>query len=153
MYPLLGHVPPCCLHQVVGTSRVTHGTLTADQQWPDIMIVTAGVKHCFLVDDHRGVNTANTWRSSLPKASVNRNIILTDIRQLPNPEADRSSQERHCIGRHPSVINEQLSSGTGMYLLQSTFEAIEKETKLDPQLVVVEKSIEHGLLHLNGMNI
>ena len=61
-----------------------------------------------------------------------------------------------------------------MYLLQSTFEAIERETKLDPQLVVldfcnanrhrsvakgtimscmlVDKGIEHGLLHLNGMN-
>ena len=113
--------------------------------------------------------------ASLPKAIANRKTILTDTRQLPNPEADRSSQERHCIGRHPGVINEQLSSGTGMYLLQSTFEAIERETKLDPQLVVlefctanrhrsvvakgtimscmlVEKGIEHGLLHLNGMN-
>ena len=61
-----------------------------------------------------------------------------------------------------------------MYLLQSTFEAIERETRLDPELVVldfcnanrhrseakgtimscmlVEKGIEHGLLHLNGMN-
>ena len=67
-------------------------------------------------------------------------------------------------------MDEQLSSGTGMYLLQSTWEAIEKETKLDPKLVVldfcnanrhrsvakgtimscmlVEKGIEHGLLHL-----
>ena len=70
--------------------------------------------------------------------------------------------------------NEQLSSGIGMYLLQSTFEAIEKETKLSKQLVVldfcnahrhrsvakhtimsamlVSKGIEHGLLHLNGLN-
>ena len=61
-----------------------------------------------------------------------------------------------------------------MYLLQATFEAIEKETKLNSQLVVldfcnanrhrsvakgtimscmlVEKGIEHGLLHLHGMN-
>ena len=61
-----------------------------------------------------------------------------------------------------------------MYLLQSTFEAIEKETKLNSQLVVLDfcnanrhrsvakgtimscmlyvKGIEHGLLHLNGMN-
>ena len=61
-----------------------------------------------------------------------------------------------------------------MYLLQSTFEAIEKETKLHKQLVVLDfcnsnrhrsvakgtimsamlvlKGIEHGLLHLNGMN-
>ena len=138
------------------------------------MIVTAGVKHCFPAGDHRGVNTADAWRSSLPKAIANRKIILTDTRQLPNPEADRSSQERHCIGRHPGVVNEQLSSGTGMYLLQSTYEAIERETKLDRQLVVldfcnanrhrsvakgtimscmlVEKGIEHGLLHLNGMN-
>ena len=59
-----------------------------------------------------------------------------------------------------------------MYLLQSTWEAIEKETRLDPKLVVidfcntnrhrsvakgaimsamlVEKGIEHGLLNLNG---
>ena len=145
-----------------------------DQVWPDIMIVTAGVKHCFPAGDHRGVNTADAWRSYLPKAIANRKIILTDTMQLPNPEADRSSQERHCIGRHPGVIDEQLSSGTGMYLLQSTFEAIEKETKLNPQLVVldfcnanshrsvakgtimscmlVEKGIEHGLMHLNGMN-
>ena len=77
-------------------------------------------------------------------------------------------------GRHPGIIHEQLSSGTGMYLLQSTWEAIERETRLDPKLVVldfckasrrrsvakgtimssmlVEKGIEHGLLHLNGMN-
>ena len=61
-----------------------------------------------------------------------------------------------------------------MYLLQLTWEAIAKETKLDPKVVVivfcnanrhrwvakgtimscmlVEKGIEHGLLHLNGMN-
>ena len=97
-----------------------------DQVWPDILIVTAGVKHCFPAGDHRGVNTADAWRSYLPKAIANRKIILTDTRQLPNPEADRSSQERHCIGRHPGVIDEQLSSGTGMYLLQSTFEAIER---------------------------
>ena len=102
------------------------------------MIVTAGVKHCFPAGDHRGVNTADAWKSSLPKAIANRKIILTDTRQLPNPEADRSSQERHCIGRHPGVINGQLSSGTGMYLLRSTFEAIERETKLDPQLVVLD---------------
>ena len=145
-----------------------------DQVWPDVMIVTAGVKHCFPAGDHRGVNTADAWRSSLPKAIANRKIILTDTRQLPNSEADRSSQERHCIGRNPGVIDKQLSSGTGMYLLQSTFEAIERETKLNPQLVVLDfcnanrhrsvakgtimscmlfaKNIEHGLLHLNGMN-
>ena len=61
-----------------------------------------------------------------------------------------------------------------MYLLQSTLEAIEKETKRNKQLVVldfcnanrhrsvakgtimfamlVSKGIEHGLLHLNGLN-
>ena len=82
--------------------------------------------------------------------------------------------DKHCIGRHPGVINEQLDSGTGMYLLQSTFEVIERETKLNSQLVVLDfcnanrhrsvakgtimscmlyvKGIEHGLLHLNGMN-
>ena len=109
-----------------------------DQVWRDTLIVTAGVKHCFPAGDHRGVNAADAWRSYLPKAIANRKILLTDTRQLPNPEADRSSQERHCIGRHPGVIDEQLSSGTGMYLLQSTFEAIEKETKLNPQLVVLD---------------
>ena len=71
-----------------------------DQVWPDILIITAGVKHCFPAGDHCGVNTADAWRSYLPKAIANRKIILTDTRQLPNPEADRSSQERHCIGRH-----------------------------------------------------
>ena len=95
-----------------------------DQVWPDILIVTAGVKHCFPAGDHRGVNTADAWRSYLPKAIANRKIILTDTRQLPNPD--------------PGVIDEQLSSGTGMYLLQSTFEAIEKATKLNPQLVVLD---------------
>ena len=109
-----------------------------DHVWPDVMIVTAGVKHCFPAGDHRGVNTADAWRSYLPKALADRKIILTDTRQLPNPEADRGSVEKHCIGRHPGVINEQLSSGTGMYLLQSTFEAIEKETKLSKQLVVLD---------------
>ena len=145
-----------------------------DQVWPDVMIVTAGVKHCFPAGDHRGVSTADAWRSSLPKAIANRKIILTDTRQLPNPEADWGSVERHCIGRNLGIINEQLDSGTGMYLLQSTFEAIEGETKLHPQLVVLDfcnanrhrsvakgtimscmpyvKGIEHGLLHLNGMN-
>ena len=133
-----------------------------DQVWPDVMIVTAGVKHCFPAGDHRGVNTAHAWRSYLPKAIANRKIILTDTRQLPNPEADPGNPERHCIGRHPGVINEQSSSGTGMYLLQSTFEAIEKETKLNPEFVgnanrhrsvakgtimscmLVQKGIEHG---------
>ena len=64
-----------------------------DQVWPDIMIVTAGVKHCFPAGDHRGVNTADAWRSYLPKAIANRKIILTDTRQLPNPEADRGNVE------------------------------------------------------------
>ena len=145
-----------------------------DQVWPDVMIVTAGVKHCFPAGDHRGVSSADAWRSFLPKAIANRKIILTDTRQLSNLESDRGSTERHCIGRNLGIINEQLDSGTGMYLLQSTFEAIEKETKLHPQLVVLDfcnanrhrsvakgtimscilyvKGIEHGLLHLNGMN-
>ena len=61
-----------------------------------------------------------------------------------------------------------------MYLIQSTFEAIQRETKLTKQLVVLDfcnanrprsvakgtimscmlvaKGIEHGLLHLSGMN-
>ena len=143
-----------------------------DQVWLDVMIVTAGVKHCFPAGDHRGVNTADAWRSYLPKAIANRKIILTDTRQLPNPEAD-CGEAPH---RTPplGIINEQLNSGAGMYLLQSTFEAIKKETKLNKQLVVLDscnanrhrsvakgtimscmlvlKGIEHGLLHLNGMN-
>ena len=41
------------------------------QHWPDIKIVTAGVKHCFPAGDHR-VNTADAWRNSLPKAIANR---------------------------------------------------------------------------------
>ena len=66
-----------------------------DQVWPDVMIVTAGVKHCFPADDHRGVGSANAWRSCLPKAIANRKIILTDTRQLSNPESDRGSTDRH----------------------------------------------------------
>ena len=144
-----------------------------DHVWPDVMIVTAGVKHCFPAGDHRGVGNPDAWRIYLPKAIADRKIILTDTRQLPNPESDRSNTERHCIGRHPGVIDEQLSSGTGMYLLQSTYEAIQRETKLTKKLVILDfcnanrhrsvakgtimscmlvaKGIEHGLLHLNGM--
>ena len=40
-----------------------------DHVWPDVMIVTAGVKHCFPAGDHRGVNTADAWRSYLPRPS------------------------------------------------------------------------------------
>ena len=145
-----------------------------DQKWPDLMLVTAGVKHCLPGHDHRGVNLPDTWRQYLPKAIADRKIILTDTRQLANPEKDRDNTDKHCVGRHPGITDEQLSSGTGMYLLQSTWEAIERETKLDPKLVVidfcnanrdrsvakgtimscllVEKGIDHGLLHLNGMN-
>ena len=57
-----------------------------DQVWPDVMIVTAGVKHCFPAGDHRGVSSADAWRSYLPKAIANRKIILTDTRQLSNPD-------------------------------------------------------------------
>ena len=145
-----------------------------DHVWPDLMIVTAGVKHCFPAGDHRGVGNPDAWRIYLPKAIADRKIILTDTRQLPNPESDRSNTERHCIGRHPGVIDKQLSSGTGMYLLQSTYEAIQRETKLTKKLVILDfcnanrhrsvakgtimscmlvaKGIEHGLLHLNGVN-
>ena len=35
-------------------------------------------------------------------------------------------------------MNEQLVSGTGMFLIQSTFEAIEKEAKLKNKLVVLD---------------
>ena len=115
-----------------------------------------------------------TWDPNGPLASLDRKIILTDTRQLANREKDRDNTDKHCIGRHPGIIDEQLCSGTGMYLLQSTWEAVERETKLEPKLVIidfctanrhrsvakgtimscmlVEKGIEHGLLHLNGMN-
>ena len=162
------------LWRITGYTWDPNGPLgSQDQVWPDVMIVTAGVKHCFPAGDHRGVSSADAWRSFLPKAIANRKIILTDTRQ-PTPESDRGSADRHCIGRSLGIINEQSDSGTGMYLLHSTFEAIEKETKLHPQLVVLDfcnanrhrsvakgtimscilyvKGIEHGLLHLNGMN-
>ena len=84
------------------------------------------------------MNVPDTWRKYLPKAIADRKIILTDTRQLANPEKDRDSTDKHCIGRHPGIIDEQLCSGTGMYLIQSTWEAIEKETKLDPKLVVID---------------
>ena len=136
------------------------------------MIVTAGVQHCFPHADRRGVTSPDVWRNFLPKGIANRRIMLVDTRQLSNPEKDRGNQDRHCIGRHPGIIDELLCSGTGMYVLQSSWEAIERETKLDPTLVVidfcndnrhrsvakgtimsamlVEKGVEHGLLHLNG---
>ena len=135
-----------------------------DQKWPDLMIATAGVKHFFL-DYRRVVNSPDVWRNLLFQPIADRKIMLVDTRQLGN-------QERHCIGRHPGIIDEVLRSGAGMYLLQSTWEAIEKKSKLDPKLVVidfcnanrhrsiakgtimsamlVEKGIEHGLLHLDG---
>ena len=72
----------------------------------------------------------------LPKAIADRKIMLVDTRQLSNPEQDRGSQDRQCIGRHPGIIDQLLRSGTGMYFIQLTWEAIEKETKLDPKLVV-----------------
>ena len=62
-----------------------------DQHWPDIMIASAGVKHCFPAGDHRGVNTPDAWRSYLPKAIADRKIILTDTRQLANPDKDRGA--------------------------------------------------------------
>ena len=65
-------------------------------------------------------------------------IMLIDTRQLSNPEKDRGNQDKHHIGRHPGIIDEILSNGTGMYLLQSTWGAIDKETKLDPKLVVID---------------
>ena len=70
-----------------------------DHVWPDVMIVTAGGKHCFPAGDHRGVSNPDAWRSSLPKAIANRKIILTDTRQLPNPETDRGNTNRHCCNR------------------------------------------------------
>ena len=124
---------------VNGCAWAPDGPLASpDQHWPDLMIITAGVKHCFPAGDHRGVTNPETWRQYLPKAIANRKVILTDTRQLPNPEKDRGSQDKHCIGRHPGIIDEQLSSGTGMYLLQSTWAAIDRETRLDPKLVVID---------------
>ena len=167
------------LPRVVESLRVpSPGTRTAfmltPSRWHIGYTWDPNVKQCFPPHDHRGVPAPDAWRKYLPKAVADRKIILTDTRQLANPVKDRGSDDRHCIGRHPGIIDGQLSSGTGMYLLQSTWEAIEKETKLDPKLVVldfcnanrhrsvakgtnmsymlVEKGIEHGLLHLNGMN-
>ena len=57
-----------------------------DQTWPDLMIVTAGVKHCFPPSDHRGFGNPDTWRNFLPKALADRKIMLIDTRQLSNPE-------------------------------------------------------------------
>ena len=68
-----------------------------DQNWPDIMLITAGVKHCFPTHDHRGVNVPDTWRKYLPKAIADRKIILTDTCQLANPEKDRDNTDKHCI--------------------------------------------------------
>ena len=132
------------------------------------MIVTAGVRDCFPVSDRRGVNGPDTWRNYIPKAIADHKIVLIDARQLSNPEKDRDNTDKRRLGRHPGIVDELLCSGTGMYLLQSTWEAIEKETKFDIKLVVidfcnanrnrsvakgtimscmlVEKGIEHGLL-------
>ena len=146
------------------------GPLTnPDQTWPDLTFVTAWVKHCFPLDDRRGVNNPDTWRNFLPKTVTDRKIILVDTRQLSNLEQDRG-REKNSIGRHPGIIDQLLTSGTGMHLLQSTWGAVERETKLDPKLVVidfcnanrhrsvakgtimsamcVEKGRQHGLLHL-----
>ena len=49
--------------------------------------------------------------------------------------ADPAPQQ---CGGFLSIIDEQLCSGTGMYLLQSTWKAIVRETKLDPKLVVAD---------------
>ena len=88
--------------------------------------------------DHRGVSNPDTWRNFLPKAIADRKIMLIDTRQLSNPERDRGNQDIHHLGHHPGIIDEFLGSGTGMYLLQPTWEAIEKEIKLDPKLVVID---------------
>ena len=109
-----------------------------DQNWPDLMIVTSGVKHCLPHDNRRGINDPDTCRNFLPKAIADPKIMLIDARQLSNPEKDRGNQDSHHIGRHPGIIDEGLILGTGMYLLKSTWEAIEKETRLDPKLVVID---------------
>ena len=75
-----------------------------DQKWPDLMKVTA--------HDHRGVNTPDTWRSYIRKAIADRKIILVDTRQLANPEKDRDNTDKHHVGHHPGIIDEQLCSGT-----------------------------------------
>ena len=95
-----------------------------------------------------------------------RKIMLVDTRQLSNPEQDRGCREKNCIGRHPGIIDQLFRSGTGVYLIQSTWEAIEKETKLVIDFcnanrrrsvakgtimsaMCVQKGVEHGLLYLN----
>ena len=108
-----------------------------DQVWPDLMFVTARVKHCFPHDDRRGVNSPDTWRNFLPKAIADRKIMLVDTRQLSNPEQDRGSREKNCIGCHPGIIDQLFSSGTGMYLIQSTWEAIEREERQRERLNLI----------------
>ena len=119
------------------------GPLPNPVQVPDLMIVTTKVKHCCPNDDRRGVKSPDVWRNLLPKAIADRKIMLVDTRQLSNPEQDRGNQDKRCIGRRPGIINQLLTSGTGMYLIQSTWEAIERErerereTKLDCKLFVI----------------
>ena len=117
-----------------GTLMAIRGTLTAHlpvrtRFGPDIMLVTAGEALFSSARPPRRAYTRCLEEVYLPKAIADRKIILTNTRQLANPEKDRDSDDRHCIGRHPGITDEQLSSGTGMYLLQSTWEAIEKERK------------------------
>ena len=90
------------------------GPLTnPDQKWPDLMLVTAGVTHCFPYGDRRGVNNPDVWRSYLPKPIADRKIILVDTRQLSNPERrveDARRRTADCIGRHPGIIDQLLRS-------------------------------------------
>ena len=65
------------------------------------MIVTAGVKHVPMPD---------AWRKYLPKPIADRTIILTDTRQLANPEKDRDSDDRHCIGHRCTVISSDIKN-------------------------------------------
>ena len=79
------------LWHINGYTWDPNGLASLDQKWPDLMLVTAGVKHCFPVHDHGGVNLPDSWRQYLPKAIADRKIILTDTRQLANPEKDRDN--------------------------------------------------------------
>ena len=175
VYPLLRHVqPPTCLHPADGTSTVTHGTPVA---------------HCPI-----RTKLGRTLCLSMQRLSIAFPMMTVEASTAPTLGGIFSPRpllivrscwwtlanfripsrieeaEKNCSGRRPGIIDQLLRSGTGMYLIQSTWEAVERETKLDPQLVVidfcnanrhrsvgkgtimsamcVEKGVEHGLLLL-----
>ena len=61
---------------------------------------------------------------------------LVDVRPLSDPDSGQN-RERGYIGRHAGIIDQLLRGGTGMHLIQSTWQAIERETENDNRLVVI----------------